>query len=53
MVVNVAYLPKVCIDHDHHCVIVIKKKPKDISQNSQNRRTGEKENRKYETYKIQ
>ena len=29
------------------------KKLKDISQNSQNRRSGEKENRIYETYKIQ
>ena len=42
-------MPKVYIHHYCHGEIVIKKL-KDISQNSQNRRSGEKENCIYETY---
>ena len=50
VVANVAYLPKLYIHNYFHGVIVIKKL-KDLSQNSQNRRSGEKENHIYETYK--
>ena len=42
VVVNVAYLPKVCTHHYYHGVIIILKKLKDLSQNAQNKRSGEK-----------
>ena len=53
VVSNVAYLPKVYIPHYYHNVIIILKKLKDQSQNSQNRRSGDKTNHIYDTYKIQ
>ena len=52
MVVNIAYLPKVCISHNYHGVIVILKKLKDLSQNYKNRRYRVKTNRIYGTYNI-
>ena len=51
MVANVSYLTKVYINHYCHGEIIIKKKLKDISKNSQKRRSGGKSNRIYETYK--
>ena len=50
MVENVAYLPKVYIHHYYHGVIITLKL-KDISPNAQNRMSGGKTNRIYETYK--
>ena len=44
-------MPKLYIHHYYHGVIVIYKKIKGLSQNYQNRRSGKKENRIYETYK--
>ena len=51
MVVNVVYLSKLYIPHYYHGVIGIFKKLKYQIQNSQNRRSGGKSNRIYETYK--
>ena len=51
MVFNVVYLPKLYIHHYYHGVIFILKQLKYQSQNSQNRRSGGKSNRIYETYK--
>ena len=47
---SVVYIPKVYIHDEYHGVIVLKKL-KDRSQNAQNRKSGEKENCIYETYR--
>ena len=44
VIVNVVYLPKLFIHQYYHGVIVVKKNLKDIIQNAQNRRSGEKAN---------
>ena len=51
VVVNVVYMPKLYIPHNYHGVTGIKKKLKYQRKNSQNKRSGEKSNCIYETYK--
>ena len=53
VVVNVAYLPKVCIHHYYHCMIIIFKNSRISAKMLKTEGLGGKANCIYMTYKIQ